>query len=68
MIKLETPLGPLYIRPEDIIAITPEIGRPDCSVIYCGLFPNGVSIDRSPLDILELIIAAQEIGEPDEEE
>jgi hypothetical protein len=59
MIKLDTPLGPLFIRSSEILAVAPERGSQGHSLIYCGLFPEGVSINKSPLEILELIIQAE---------
>lgn len=59
MIKLDTPLGPLFIRSSEILAVAPERGSKGHSLIYCGLFPEGVSINKSPLEILELIIEAE---------
>jgi len=59
MIKLDTPLGPLFIRSSEILAVAPERGSKGHSLIYCGLFPEGVSINKSPLEILELIIQAE---------
>lgn len=59
MIQLETPLGPLFIRSSEILAVAPERGSAGHSLIYCGLFPDGVSINKSPLEILELIIQAE---------
>jgi len=72
MIKLETPLGPLFIRSSEILAVAPERGRSGCSLIYCQLFPDGVSVDKTPVEILELIVTAEQVFEEeietDEEE
>jgi len=63
MIKLETPLGPLFIRSTEILAVSPERGREGCSLVYCGLFPDGVSVDKTPLEILTIIISAEKYAE-----
>lgn len=68
MIRLETDMGSLFIRTSEILAITPERGRDGCSMIYCGLFPEGISINKSPLEILEMIVAAESWEVSDEEE
>lgn len=59
MIKLQTPLGEFYVRPTEIIALSPERGRPNCSLIYTSLFPDGLSVDMSTGEIIELIFDAE---------
>lgn len=76
MIKLDTPMGELFIRSSEILAVTPEVGRPGCSLIYCQLFPEGISINKTTLEIVQLIVEAElefeyeidEETESDEEE
>lgn len=52
--------------------LVPERGRPGCSMIYTQLFPDGLSIDMSPAEILEELTKAEEwefeLIEDDEEE
>ena len=52
--------------------MVPERGRPGCSMIYTQLFPDGLSIDMSPAEILEELTKAEEwefeLIEDDEEE
>jgi len=59
MIKLQTPLGEFYVRPTEIIAVAPERNRPGCSLIYTSLFPDGLSVDMSTLEIVGLIFDAE---------
>lgn len=76
MIKLETPMGELFIRSSEILAVSPEVGRPGCSLIYCQLFPEGISINKTTPEIVQLIVEAElefeyeidEETESDEEE
>lgn len=52
--------------------LLPERGRPGCSMIYTQLFPDGLSIDMTPDEILEELMGAEEwefeIIEDEEEE
>ena len=59
MIKLETDLGDLFIRSGEILAIMPEKNRAGCSLIYCALFTDGISINKTPIEVLELIASAE---------
>ena len=59
MIKLETDLGDLFIRSGEILAIMPEKNRDGCSLIYCALFADGISINKTPVEVLELIASAE---------
>lgn len=72
MIKLKTEQGDLYIRAGEILMLVPERGRSGCSMIYTQLFPDGLSIDMTPEEILEELIEAEEwefeLIEDDEEE
>ena len=55
MIELKTPLGQFWLRSSEVIAITHERNRPGCSIVYTQLFPDGISVDMTPLEIIELI-------------
>lgn len=73
MIKLKTEQGDLYIRAGEILMLLPERGRPGCSMIYTQLFPDGLSIDMTPDEILEELMGAEEwefeiTGDEEEEE
>lgn len=59
MIKLNSPLGEVYLRPTEILAVMPERGRPGCSLIYTVLFPDGLSVDMGADKIVEIIMSSE---------
>lgn len=67
MLKLETPFGAIYVRSTEIMAVMPERGREDRSLVYCVIFPEGVSTDMPAQLIVELIGCAEyQVGDEEE--